>query len=757
MIISQFRHYADPTPIAASCTWEELCIAFSAHERTTRKSSVSLWSPVEFRGDRSNANAVAVHCAVLDFDGTNHAGLTPTQAADLLEKIALGPYAAIVHTSFSHTEIHPKFRVIFPLAKPIPANDWARHWRTLADDWSAIAKPDAQCKDVCHQYYIPSAPPNEDPWTIINPGVPLTIVPRVVASVEPGDVVGVDRKILERVAKRWARMPGMSGVYGERLLMALRGEAYADAGERDVVTWEICLRLVREFRAIDGAAFAETMAPALERMGDGAPRDIAAKIERAREVLLAGDDRETYSFDANREHQAVDFVLAKLAETGRFYGFGGVLVEPHGDRLQPMTVDRLRSMASSPIDWRRETKDGPVKIGMPHTLAAAVLASPLPDAMPDVRGVAYAPIGELENGYDPETKYLVRATGVVRRTEEPAILAAELLELVQDFEWADDVSPGVWLAALLTLFARPRIRGPVPIFLFDKNTPGTGGTLVTQLLGEIYAGRSPGMSDYVRDREEWRKTLFSAVLEGAPLYVLDNVTGVFGDDLLNQIVTAGTISGRLLGKSQRRTLPAELAIAVNGVNLAPRGDLLRRCVRARLSTRSSAPERRGGFAIPALLEYVRTNRGRLAGAALALLDTPTADIPLEAFGSFEAWAPIRRIIVALGLPDPATSREALAEVAADVGEAQVPGLLIDVLAFLGAKDEATAITAVELLRDGGRAGAPFAAALSLLPEKTGARDLAMLLRRYAEHVFPRGILRRGKVADGFRKWYVDAR
>ena len=78
------------------------------------KAQLPAWSPAQFRagGRRRKADVEALSCIVQDFDdGTPiNAALAPWQGV-----------TALVATSWSHTPDHPKFRLVLPLAEPIPA------------------------------------------------------------------------------------------------------------------------------------------------------------------------------------------------------------------------------------------------------------------------------------------------------------------------------------------------------------------------------------------------------------------------------------------------------------------------------------------------------------------------------------------------------------------------------------------------------------------------------------------------------------
>jgi len=144
-------------PVEYRLTWRQLGKAFT-HFRPTPplnalgvadKTALPGWAPVSFANNRRrNENCREISCLVLDFDG----GATPDQALQVWSSWPL-----VWHTSWSHTEEKPKFRIILPLAHPQSPEKWDRIW-----EW-AQAKTrntiDSQCSDPCRLYFVPAIRP----------------------------------------------------------------------------------------------------------------------------------------------------------------------------------------------------------------------------------------------------------------------------------------------------------------------------------------------------------------------------------------------------------------------------------------------------------------------------------------------------------------------------------------------------------------------------------------------------------------------
>lgn len=150
--------------------WGRLCTLLTTFHvsKDGTKKALPAWSPTIYRPNttRGKANVEALSCLVLDYDG----GTTIESAL-----AAWGWRRGILHTSWSHTEEHHKFRVILPLAKPVAAEDWPgvfawadRYTRRLlnpedvvnVEDYPTMAKwesvIDVACKDAGRLYYLPA-------------------------------------------------------------------------------------------------------------------------------------------------------------------------------------------------------------------------------------------------------------------------------------------------------------------------------------------------------------------------------------------------------------------------------------------------------------------------------------------------------------------------------------------------------------------------------------------------------------------------
>jgi hypothetical protein len=91
---------------------------------------------------RANAGVESVSCLVFDCDRV------PPDEERLQSVHWMG------HTTWSHTPQAPRWRVVIPLARPVPATSWRDVW--LRARAALCPEADPSCKDPSRQYYLPS-------------------------------------------------------------------------------------------------------------------------------------------------------------------------------------------------------------------------------------------------------------------------------------------------------------------------------------------------------------------------------------------------------------------------------------------------------------------------------------------------------------------------------------------------------------------------------------------------------------------------
>jgi len=273
-------------------------------------------------------------------------------------------------------------------------------------------------------------------------------------------------------------------------------------------------------------------------------------------------------------------------------------------------------------------------------------------------------------GYDGKTGllYIPSATKFPTVPDKPSLAdaqraGAELLAVVKDFPFVDDVDRSAWLALVLSLIGRSAIAGCVPLFANTANCRGSGKSLLADAASLIAYGRHAPRKTFSGDDDEQRKAITATAIEALPSVLLDNVDCMLGGSSLDAALTATTWSDRILGASKTTgELPLTTVWIATGNNLRFGSDLARRVLPIRLAAMQENPEERTDFEHCNLLAWVAENRPRLAIAALTILRAYfVAGRPVQpggVWGSYESWSElVRGAIVWAGLADPLKTRE----------------------------------------------------------------------------------------------------
>ncbi len=255
-------------------------------------------------------------------------------------------------------------------------------------------------------------------------------------------------------------------------------------------------------------------------------------------------------------------------------------------------------------------------------------------------------------GYDPATQLYHVPSVLIDVPEHPTLRDAQdawgrIAYLFRDFPFVDASEVAVPMAAILTLLGRPAIDGPVPAFVFDASTRGSGKTLLAHVVSLIATGREAEPSTYPEGREakeELEKVLGAVAMNGQQIVLFDNLSdgSKFGCGPLDRVLTATSTSFRVLGQSTQKTLMWGSVVMATGNNVVIAKDTSRRTLLARLEPREERPEIREGFALADLLGYVRANRSAIVRDALTILrGYATSNINAGIrIGSYEKWSAV---------------------------------------------------------------------------------------------------------------------
>lgn len=288
---SLFENKNDPIPKPAAMTWDEFASKLGPHDFSfTHKDALPAFSPAEYGAGKTRLakNVLRVSFGVLDLDE-----ITAEQLLAVCRQIDSEGTAAILYTTWSHPETLRtarlwRVRLCVPFSRPVDGAEWRLFWPALVGKYGRLA--DAQTKDPNRIFYGPFQPPGteRDAEFFVFRGAPLDVdklsATRMFVENVPTGTEKITRDRLERLASRWRRSPQEWRAHmGERLSKVVRGEPFADAGERDTTVFQLAKDLAATFPTADAASIAEHFAPSLQMMGRDAPsvEQVADKIARA--------------------------------------------------------------------------------------------------------------------------------------------------------------------------------------------------------------------------------------------------------------------------------------------------------------------------------------------------------------------------------------------------------------------------------------------------------------------------------------------
>jgi hypothetical protein len=348
---------------------------------------------------------------------------------------------------------------------------------------------------------------------------------------------------------------------------------------------------------------------------------------------------------------------------------------PYIECLSEAALKGILARASNfaKITMRRLQHSPPPDNVVRDILALGTWSFPALDAVIEIP--ALRPDGTLidQPGYDEATQLVYIPASHLEippipsePTREDIHAAIALIgETIGEFPFADGASYANTFALLLTPLIRQAINGHVPLALIDATRPGTGKTLLSELVAMIATGRTAALMAAPNDEDEWRKRIAATLADGATIIIIDNLQGRLRSASLNLTLTSHTVQERILGQSKNGTYAQRATWMVTGNNIQLGGDLPRRCYWIRLDALNDKPWARGGFR-HSLGEWVPAHRGALIAAMLTLAQAwyaagrPRASVPHV--GNYQSWVDtIGGILAYAGIPHFLGNIEALHE------------------------------------------------------------------------------------------------
>src|SRR5262249_39077438 len=144
--------------------------------------------------------------------------------------------------------------------------------------------------------------------------------------------------------------------------------------------------------------------------------------------------------------------------------------------------------------------------------------------------------------------------------------------------------------------------------------------------------------------QEIERTIYSALISGPEIIVLDNLDsgsrGQINSATLAAILTARTLSSRVIRTSTAPSVPVDTMFILTGNGVLLSKELARRVLMCRIVPSVENPQFRNQFRHSDIIAWTKENRGHLIWALLVLARASVAaGLPYsgELLGSFEAY------------------------------------------------------------------------------------------------------------------------
>jgi len=315
-------------------------------------------------------------------------------------------------------------------------------------------------------------------------------------------------------------------------------------------------------------------------------------------------------------HRVVDAAERELANRGRHYQAGGLIVSvatnpASGDpSIVPTSAPALTRELSVAATWEKYDgrAGGWVRCDPPARHVGILFdAQHFRHLLPMV-GVARQPYfresdGELvrQPGYD-ETAYRfgvfdARQFVIPEPTIDAVRAALALLEeLLTEFHFVAAHDKAAALAAMFTAVVRPTLPH-APAFHVRAPVFGSGKTYLCELIGAFSGPGSNAKVSYPMTSEEATKVILSLLLTSPACVEFDDMdTDWIPHGAIKRMLTAESITDRILGVSKTATVSTRTLVLGSGNNVGPIRDLLRRVLTIHLDPRCASPATKCGSA-----------------------------------------------------------------------------------------------------------------------------------------------------------------
>ena len=334
--------------------------------------------------------------------------------------------------------------------------------------------------------------------------------------------------------------------------------------------------------------------------------------------------------------------------------------DKNGAEKELVTNGVLSALMIEKADFYKINAQGEMLDTKHDSDATKVLLSVPPKELPVLKGVVSVPVFLSDGTLVSEPGYHEKAEIVYypaqgwdmpavskRPTEEEVQAAVDLIfkDLFVDFPFSGAADRAHALAALLLPFARQLFQGCAPLHVIDASTPGTGKSLLCELISIVVTGKPSETTTLPKNDEEVGKKFTAELMRGRPMFVIDNVD--FSEKRLNSAnfasaLTAEIWNGRQLGHTKTLTMPNHALWMLTGNNARFSNELSRRVIPCRLEAKMERPWERKEFKHSEIGGWARRHRPELVHAVLTIIQNWIAGGMKKQYevslGSFEAWA-----------------------------------------------------------------------------------------------------------------------
>ena len=179
-------------------------------------------------------------------------------------------------------------------------------------------------------------------------------------------------------------------------------------------------------------------------------------------------------------------------------------------------------------------------------------------------------------------------------TPEPTLEAAQaalvlLEDLLTEFHFVAPADKAAALSAIFTAVVRPSL-DYAPAFHAKAPVFGSGKTYLCELIGAFAGPGGNAKVSYPTTSEEATKVILSLLLTSPAVIEFDDMdTDWIPHGTIKRMLTAATITDRILGVSKTATVSTRTLFLGSGNNVGPVRDLLRRVLTIHIDPRCATP------------------------------------------------------------------------------------------------------------------------------------------------------------------------